>query len=98
MRPRALWRLRRREVPGLRPKQIVRRDGDPRVLIESPPAESESASAAGRARGGGGRAGGGHHAHLIKEDRMSVLIDKNTRLIVKGLTGREGTFHAKQAQ
>ena len=28
---------------------------------------------------------------------MSVLIDKNTRLIVQGLTGREGTFHAKQA-
>jgi succinyl-CoA synthetase alpha subunit len=29
---------------------------------------------------------------------MSVLIDKNTRLIVQGITGREGTFHAKQAQ
>jgi succinyl-CoA synthetase alpha subunit len=29
---------------------------------------------------------------------MSVLIDKTTRLIVQGLTGREGTFHAKQAQ
>jgi succinyl-CoA synthetase alpha subunit len=26
---------------------------------------------------------------------MSVLIDKNTRLIVQGITGREGTFHAK---
>jgi succinyl-CoA synthetase alpha subunit len=29
---------------------------------------------------------------------MAVLIDRNTRLIVQGLTGREGTFHAKQAQ
>src|SRR5689334_6696358 len=29
---------------------------------------------------------------------MAVLIDKHTRLIVQGLTGREGTFHAKQAQ
>ena len=29
---------------------------------------------------------------------MAVLIDKNTRLLVQGLTGREGTFHAKQAQ
>ena len=29
---------------------------------------------------------------------MAVLIDKNTRLIVQGMTGREGTFHAKQAQ
>ncbi len=28
---------------------------------------------------------------------MSVLVDKNTRLIVQGFTGREGTFHAEQA-
>jgi succinyl-CoA synthetase alpha subunit len=28
---------------------------------------------------------------------MAVLIDKSTRLIVQGLTGREGTFHARQA-
>jgi succinyl-CoA synthetase alpha subunit len=28
---------------------------------------------------------------------MAVLIDKNTRLVVQGITGREGTFHAKQA-
>jgi succinyl-CoA synthetase alpha subunit len=28
---------------------------------------------------------------------MSVLIDKSTRLVVQGLTGREGSFHAKQA-
>ena len=28
---------------------------------------------------------------------MAVLIDRDTRLIVQGLTGREGTFHAKQA-
>ena len=26
---------------------------------------------------------------------MSVLVDKNTRVIVQGITGREGTFHAK---
>ena len=26
---------------------------------------------------------------------MSILLDKNTRLIVQGLTGREGTFHAQ---
>jgi succinyl-CoA synthetase alpha subunit len=29
---------------------------------------------------------------------MAVLLDKNTRLIVQGLTGREGTFHALAAQ
>src|ERR1035437_2019856 len=28
---------------------------------------------------------------------MAILLDKPTRLIVQGLTGREGTFHAKQA-
>ena len=28
---------------------------------------------------------------------MAVLIDKSTRLVVQGLTGKEGTFHAKQA-
>jgi succinyl-CoA synthetase alpha subunit len=28
---------------------------------------------------------------------MAILLDKSTRLIVQGLTGREGTFHAKQA-
>ncbi len=26
---------------------------------------------------------------------MAVLVDKNTRLIVQGITGREGSFHAK---
>src|SRR5215211_6455325 len=29
---------------------------------------------------------------------MAILLDKSTRLIVQGLTGKEGTFHAKQAQ
>jgi succinyl-CoA synthetase alpha subunit len=29
---------------------------------------------------------------------VAVLLDANTRLIVQGLTGREGTFHAKAAQ
>src|SRR6184192_1526303 len=27
---------------------------------------------------------------------MSILVDKNTRLVVQGLTGKEGTFHTKQ--
>ncbi len=29
---------------------------------------------------------------------MAILLDKSTRLIVQGITGKEGTFHAKQAQ
>src|SRR3979490_577069 len=28
---------------------------------------------------------------------MAILVDKETRVIVQGLTGREGTFHAKAA-
>ena len=31
------------------------------------------------------------------EALMAVLLDQNTRLLVQGLTGREGTFHAKAA-
>jgi succinyl-CoA synthetase alpha subunit len=27
---------------------------------------------------------------------MSILIDKNTRLVVQGITGREGAFHTQQ--
>jgi len=32
--------------------------------------------------------------HKDKES-MAILVNKNTRVIVQGLTGREGTFHAK---
>ena len=28
---------------------------------------------------------------------MTILVDKNTRLIVQGMTGRTGTFHTEQA-
>ena len=27
---------------------------------------------------------------------MSILVNKDTRLIVQGITGREGEFHARQ--
>ena len=27
---------------------------------------------------------------------MSILVDKNTRLVVQGITGKEGTFHTLQ--
>src|SRR5215213_629187 len=28
---------------------------------------------------------------------MSVLVDQNTRLLVQGFTGKEGTFHSEQS-
>src|SRR5213075_3013358 len=43
-------------------------------------------------RGGKSRRGGGG------ERFMSILVDKNTKVVVQGLTGREGTFHAKACQ
>ena len=27
---------------------------------------------------------------------MSILVNKGTRLVVQGITGREGVFHTKQ--
>src|SRR5918912_4290354 len=29
-------------------------------------------------------------------ETLSVLVDKSTRLVVQGITGKEGTFHTKQ--
>ena len=29
---------------------------------------------------------------------MSIVVDENTRLLVAGITGREGMFHAQQMQ
>ena len=28
---------------------------------------------------------------------MSILVDKNTKILVQGLTGKTGTFHTEQA-
>ena len=44
-----------------------------------------------------GRGGKSRRARRRGRSKMSVLVDKNTRLIVQGITGREGTFHALQA-
>ena len=29
---------------------------------------------------------------------MSILVNKDSRIIVQGITGKEGTFHAEQCQ
>jgi succinyl-CoA synthetase alpha subunit len=33
---------------------------------------------------------------LEEQSSLSVLVDKSTRLVVQGITGKEGTFHTKQ--
>jgi succinyl-CoA synthetase alpha subunit len=35
-------------------------------------------------------------SHFFQVKNMSVLIDKKTRVVVQGITGKEGSFHTKQ--
>src|SRR5215217_1689373 len=57
----------------------------------------ETASPATTRSGGEPRAGVGPREQQERYD-MAVLIYRSTRLIVQRITGREGTFHAKQSQ
>src|SRR6201987_372193 len=34
---------------------------------------------------------------MLGKSRMSILIDKNTKVICQGFTGKNGTFHSEQA-
>jgi succinyl-CoA synthetase alpha subunit len=38
----------------------------------------------------------GMYDNCLRGKIMSILVDKNTRLIVQGITGREGMFHTEQ--
>ena len=44
-----------------------------------------------------GRSGAeGRRARDGRQGRVSIFIDKNTTLVVQGITGRDGSFHTKQ--
>lgn len=30
------------------------------------------------------------------EEKVSILIDKKTRVVVQGITGRDGSFHTRE--
>ena len=34
----------------------------------------------------------------VKEKTVSILVNKNTRVVVQGITGKEGSFHATQCK
>src|SRR5579885_2613139 len=36
-------------------------------------------------------------SNFLGEGTMSILVDKNTKVICQGITGREGTYHTEQA-
>jgi succinyl-CoA synthetase alpha subunit len=38
----------------------------------------------------------GHHQGGIWEIDLSILVDRNTRVVVQGITGKEGSFHTGQ--
>jgi succinyl-CoA synthetase alpha subunit len=37
-----------------------------------------------------------HSQFFLGEKALSILVDKNTRLVVQGITGKEGSFHTSQ--
>ena len=56
------------------------------ILAEAEPVQPAPGDDDARRRQAGRRAGGG-------ERLMSIIVDKETKLVVSGLTGREGSFH-----
>ena len=91
-------RAGRQEDPaGIRPELRGRRDDERRGRQSSGSSQSvvETRLAACGVRQIYPTPGGFHPANFGKRAIMAILADKKTRLIVQGLTGREGTFHAK---
>ena len=52
----------------------------------------------GREPGRGGTEGRGGGPRTRGRERVSILVGRETRLLVQGITGREGEFHARSMQ
>ncbi len=54
----------------------------------------------GAAAGGrdGGRGGEGRRGGKVRGGAMAIWLDANTRVVVQGLTGKEGQFHAAKCR
>ena len=95
---------------GTKVPVVVRLKGDERRTGPATPARIwPELYRRGRHEGRGGESGCarrgidviGIHFNAInrinESNPMSILVDENTRLLVQGITGREGTFHTQQA-
>src|SRR5207244_4788237 len=47
---------------------------------------------------GGGHARRGGEGRRAGRSTMSILVDEKSRVVVQGITGREGTFHTRQCR
>src|SRR6185436_9026929 len=52
----------------------------------------------GRGQRHGGRRQEDRRARSARRREMSVLVDKNTRLLVQGISGKTGAFHTRGAK
>src|SRR5207245_10904703 len=76
-----------------------------RAAVRSPRVDERRRGAGDPATGGAQLLPGGRHAGCRPEGRgpggaaaMSILVDGESRVVVQGITGREGTFHARQCR
>src|SRR5207302_1227435 len=93
---------RRRVGAGTRARTGRPREGPPRLSarLGLPPRRRragrdhrpQAAQGAGLSR----RSGEARRLHRFRSARMSILVNRNTRLVCQGITGSAGSFHSRQ--